>query len=224
MKPLAPASVALLPFWRPASGTRPAAKWIAFAAAASTLGVALLWGGALLPRMLDRTATRLPEARSLSLGRLLQCAGLDLPPLLLLVLAVAAGAWLLQLRARPVAGFAVLATTAALYASPLVWTHTLALSLPAQVIAFERLTGAWRRAPAGSPDRRRHGLVLMALGACALAIQGSEALAAIDGGPPLAQALFIAPVVLSPALFAFVALRRGADEPGSFGLAATVGQ
>jgi hypothetical protein len=224
IKPLVPALVALLPAWRPLPPRR--AGWVAAASAAVTLGVSLLWGLDLLPRMLAKTTGPLPHGHTVSLWRLLHCLGIEARPLVLLGAAIAVGVPLLLARPRSRSGFAVLAGTAAIYASPLVWTHTLALTLPAQVLALERSAQAWRSAAPGSSQRARAFLLLAVLTALALAIQGSEALVAINDRPLLVQALFLVPPVLAPALFAWVALRRdpGAPEAVPFENGATVGQ
>ncbi len=229
LKPLAPAIVALLPAWRPAATAEPSrrsarAGWITAATAAVALAAALLCGRELLPRMLAKTTGHLAPGHTVSLWRLLYCLGIDTTPLLLLVLAVAVCAPLLWLRRRTTAELAVLTGTAAIYASPLVWTHTLALTLPGQVLALERAARSWRAAPAASPERSRALLALCVLAALALTIQGSEALVAINNRPLLVQAFYLAPPVLAPAIFAWIALRRGAFLPVPSGIGPTVGQ
>jgi hypothetical protein len=174
--------------------------------------------------MLAKTTGHLAPGHTVSLWRLLYCLGIETTPLVLLVLAVAVSAPLLWLRPRTTAELAVLAGTAAIYASPLVWTHTLALTLPGQVLALERATRAWRAASPASTERGRALLALIVLGALALAIQGSEALVAINDRPLLVQALYLAPPVVAPAIFAFVALRRGAPAAVPSGIGPTVGQ
>lgn len=204
VKPLAPAAVALLATWRSVTGRRPGlvAAGVALAVAVLT---SLSFGRELLPAMLARTAEHLPPEHTVSLWRLAFCLGVNIPPTVLLVCAVAAvwpWVWSRRLTARQLA---VAGATTALYGLPLVWTHTLALCLPAQLLAFERAIAVLD----GEGDRatsRRAMLTLAILAALALSVQGSEALAAISDQPLALQALYLAPPVLAPAVFAIYGL------------------
>lgn len=220
VKPLGPAIVALLP----AATPRRVAVRATFAASAGA-ALTLAWGAPRLPHMLARTAAELAPRPTVSLWRLAHCAGLDLPPTILLA-AVVLGGWVALRRApRTPAAFAVVASTAALYATPLVWTHTLALSLPAQALAFDRAFASWRGAAEPSAARRRAGYRVAVLAAFALAIQGSAALGVVSGGSRMVEAACLLGPVLAPAVFATAALAREAPAPApASGMARPVGQ
>lgn len=205
VKPLAPAIVALLAAWRSPAGRRPGYLAAGTALAVAAL-ISLACGPELLPAMLAKTAGHLPPGHTVSLWRLAFCLGVEIRPTVLLALAVAAPLpwiWRRQLSRRE---FAVVGTTAALYALPLVWTHTLAFSLPAQLLAFERAASGMSPAAGDRAIRRRAVLTLAVLGALALSIQGSEALVAINDRQLWLQALYLTPPVLAPGIFAVYGL------------------
>lgn len=211
IKPLAPAVLALLGPWRSSTGKR-VGRRVAALAALTAAALSLALGRSLLPVWLAKTGGHLPNGHTVSLWRLLFCVGIDVRPALLLVVVLAVTVPWVWKRELSSSQFLVVATTATLYSLPLVWTHTLAFSLPAQLAAFDRaLSGS---AASGESDRRQRRFALAILAALALSIQGSEALVAINNRSLLIQALYLAPAVLAPAAFAVYALRGRVPRAG----------
>ncbi len=166
-------------------------------AAAATVGLtaAILLLLPLLSEFLQRDQPAGAIGRSSSLTRLLYCLGLDLHPLAVLSI-VAAPTVLLAHRLTVGPGvFLSWTLSVSLLATPIVWSHTLLLTLPTQLlalrVALERRTDPWtmRRPPVSELL-----LVLVSI----LAIQMSEGVGAIDDQPGVLQALVIAVPCFSP--------------------------
>ena len=203
-KPLAPLAMVTLAGHRPARG-----GWRHLLAAATGVAVA----GALTyisPFFGDYLATdggeigEWPLRRTVSLYRWLHAAGLRPSPLVLV--AIVAVAVTLFVRRRPITERQVflLAIATMTLGTPALWSHTMQLTLPLQVMAFDR---AWRRAADRSPDApplARYELALVIL--AVIALQGSDGIGAgVEVGHALLQMSVLAVPVCAPlALAAYV--------------------
>ncbi|MCB1034676.1 MAG: DUF2029 domain-containing protein [Acidobacteria bacterium] len=153
VKPIAPVAVGLLATHRPErterTGPLPwAHRW---AAGTAFLLSCLLFFG--FPYFRDTLAYARPRlaARSLSWHRLPHILGFEIDPLLLFVLL--AFLFFLFVRSRELSPwlFLAVALTGTLAATPLVWSHTLLLSLPIQALSLQ--VAWWRR-----QERKKEGM------------------------------------------------------------------
>lgn len=191
VKPIAAIGMALIALHRPAA--REEAKWpprwTAALAALALLASAL----AASPHLADflGLAQGVPDAgRSASLHHLLHCFGLEIAAIWLLPLAAAGAFAFLWRRPQDGPGLYAVAVVAGLFATPVVWSHSLLLALPLEAAA---LSEAWRR--------RRQGqgrVALAAVGAAVLAIQLSNGLGGIERWPLAVQGLFVALPCFAP--------------------------
>ncbi len=165
LKPIAPMTVACLIGASHEEARR--SRWLA--AAAATLVALILISAFPYPgQLIDLQATE-RVSTTVSLHRLPKLFGLEINALWISgPLALAALALLRRLKLGP-ARFLCFATTASLVVLPLVWSHTLVLALPLQVLALsvtvDRLHGLSRtKGPAGSlPRWLEPALVLLAV-------------------------------------------------------------
>lgn len=219
VKPLAPAAIGALGLHRSSAG-RPLLTWprpwgtaaqLKAAGSATALALSVI----LLPPYLDEflalAGGRPAVTRNVSLHRLLHLLGVDAPALLLSAL-VAATAWAL-VWTRPLAPFRLqsVAVVLALLATPLVWSHTLLIALPLQVVAATVAIRRWQgrpRQPAARDERLRLLLELVLVAGAIAALLGAQGVGGIDDQPPLVQALVVAPPVLAPAALALYLARR----------------
>ena len=88
--------------------------------------------------MLSQDINRLSYHRSISLHRLFQLAGLDLHPVAAFAVVALLAVVVSRSRALSRAELLCVALPAAVCALPLIWTHTLLLTLPVQVLALTR--------------------------------------------------------------------------------------
>ncbi len=162
-----------------------------------------------LPAMLHRMAAPpIFSPRNLSLRRIGEGFGLDLPAAAI-TLAVLAAALLLA-RRRPVDGIDRLHTApvVALLALPVVWAHGFLIVLPLQVAAARRWweRRAFRREPSWRSVAERWGVPL------ALALLQASASAGVEFDAPAGlRALIVLLPVLSP--LALLVYLRGAGSP-----------
>ncbi len=165
---------------------------------AGTVALALAGVLLLLPPYLEEflslTSKMPPFTRNVSLYWMLSLFGVKVPMLVLFAIVAALAVVWTRRRRRGPWELLLIAIPTALLAVPLVWSHTLILTLPIQVAAVER---AWRslRGATGAdlpPKRLEAVLVLGAV----LAIQLSEGVGGIDNQAFWLQSL----VILLPAL------------------------
>ncbi len=210
IKPLAPGALVVLGAHRPLGG---GARHLA------TVGLALLAAALLLlpfpylGEMLSLTAAPAAQlARSVSPHRIAYLLGWrdNILPLSAGILLVAA--LLAHRRPLPPLAVGLWASVVAIAATPVVWSHTLLLTLPLQVLALDRAWRRWRQAW-GTPLARRQTyeavLVLLAVAGIQLA-QGAQGI--YDRALPLQLAGAAVPA-FAPALLAAYVLRRVDQAP-----------
>lgn len=153
----------------------------------------------------------LSYARSFSLQRVLSLAGVEVNPLVVFV-AVATGlAVLARLLPLDRSQLLAVAVAASILGTPIVWNHTLLLTLPLQVMALAVAIERRRDAPRTESRRRFYQIVLVAL--LALSIQLSEGYGAVDALSRGAQLVFLSLPCFAPvALAAYVLVSTGASR------------
>jgi hypothetical protein len=232
VKPLAPVALALLVTCRAAKENGESwltARWFAGSwlevgrsqlvlamVAAPVLAIAVLAP----PHLGDFLALREGQFDTIavaSLHRLLRSFGLDVMPIVLsfvvMLVTLVAG----RLRRWRWSGMYCLSVSAVLLALPVVWTHTLLMTLPLQVAALRRALLRWRRrAEVETPAWRSLESVLI-LGSV-LALQLSQGLTGYGAAPLVAQGLILLWPVLAPVVVAaYVAQDPGALVPQDTG-------
>jgi hypothetical protein len=135
IKPIAPLAALVLLVHRPVEGGY---RQVVAGLAA---GVAML--GSLFPivaflEMFSQNIAALSLNRSISLHRLFSLAGIEINPLIAFVIVAVIAIVVSRLRPLDEADLLCLALTAAIWSVPLIWTHTLLLTLPVQVLAVVR--------------------------------------------------------------------------------------
>lgn len=188
VKPIAPIAVVLLGLHRPPDAPLSRRALLA-AGMAGTLLVAALAFSPFLQDFLALSGGVPAAGRSASLHHLLHCFGIDLSALALLLTVLLAATLLLRHQPRAPAELYAIAAVAGLLATPIVWNHTLLLTLPLQTSA---LALAWQRC--GSIRRPEMMLVATAV----LAIQLSNGLGGIETWPLPIQGLFVALPCFAP--------------------------
>jgi len=218
IKPLAPLSIAALLTHRPVPWS--GRNWLAGGVAAALAGALL----ASTPTYLTTGAgavDRLPFIRSISLNRILTLLDLTVSPLL--VACVIAAVIVLIGRLVPMSRAELLCFggVAAILAVPIIWSHTLVLTLPAQVLALrlavERRRRAGTFATAGKVGGagevwRRYELVFVCLAVAAL--QLTEGAGAIDDRPVSFQAFILTGAYLAAPVLMFYILAAARRSPG----------
>ncbi len=206
IKPLAPLAILALLTHRPQPATR---RQLVAGGAAALVAAFLL---ALNPSYLTTSSDavhRLPFIRSISLNRILTLVGLELSPLV--IASIVGLAVVIVARYRPMRRPTMLCFggLAAVLAVPIIWSHTLLLTLPLQVLALSRArqrrlaaTTEETRSPGGGVWLRYEWLfVILAVAA----LQLTQGAGAVDD-----QAMWFQLVVLTgaylagPALMAYV--------------------
>ncbi|MGH9464108.1 MAG: hypothetical protein ACRD0X_00575, partial [Thermoanaerobaculia bacterium] len=206
VKPLAPGVLAVLLAHRPVGGGR---RHLLTVAVAALVASALILPLPYLDGMLSvpASSSRL-LIRTVSPHRIAYLLGWhdNAVPLSLGLLAVAV--WVSRRRPRTPEVVALLAAVTAIGATPVVWSHSLLLTLPLQVLALDRAASRWR-AVRGSPRERRlvtEG-VFVALGAAAIQFaQGAQGI--YDRGLALQLAGAALPAFAPAALAAYVVVTR----------------
>ncbi|MDH3525343.1 MAG: DUF2029 domain-containing protein, partial [Acidobacteriota bacterium] len=192
LKPLAPVAILALFAHRPGMGGErtPGGRHRLAAGLALLGGVLLLVLPPGLDEMLAQPVEELTRARIVSLHRFLGHAGLALDPLW--VAAAVALAAVLAVRAAGVLGpgqLLCVATAGAALATPLLWNHTLLMTLPLQGAAFHLARERLRAAPDAERRRRRYELALvLAAVAAILLVNGGG----VDDRPRALQAPVVA--------------------------------
>ncbi len=220
-KPLAPLALVALFCHRPAGADAPGAgglrdrrHLLAGLVGGLTAAALLLPMVSRLVGMSEQPIHRLSYARSFSLQRILSLAGVEVgaPAIVLggaLILAV-----LLRFLILDRSQLLAVAVTASVLTAPIIWNHTLVLTLPVQVMALVVALQRRRSAPAGASGRRSYELVLVVLGA--LAIQFSEGFGAVDELSRAAQLTFLSVPYFAPALLAaYVLVSTGSTRRSS---------
>lgn len=210
IKPLAPLAILALVAHRPRPLTR--ANWVAGGLAGS-LAAGLLATNAGYLAITPDSIGRLPFIRSISLNRILVLLGVEVSPVL--IAAVLGAILVLVARLHPMSRRDILCFggLAAVLAVPIIWSHTLLLTLPLQVVALTTSVARRRRPSATDHVWLRYEWIFVLLGVAAL--QLTEGLGAIDD-----QALAFQLVVLTvaylaaPALMAYV-LAVGDETAGA---------
>ena len=210
-KPIAPVGLTTLAAHRPSLGGRrhllAAATGLALAGAATLASPYL---GEYLA--LDGDVDAWPLRRSVSLYRWLHLLGLTVPPAVLVLIVALATAWLARRYPITPRQLYVLAIAGMTLATPALWSHTLILTLPLQVMALHR---AWRRSRSRAlPASRfaRYELPLVALAVLALQLADG-----IGGGLEVAaaplQVVALAIPVWAPVGLAIYLWRPGTAQP-----------
>ncbi len=215
-KPVAPVAALVLFFQRaPSSIRRPGAHRIAGMSALALAGALLLLPPH-LEEFLSLTSRMPPFTRNVSLYWMLSLFGFQVPILVLFALVAAVAVLFTRRRERSPWELLVIAIPTSLLAVPLVWSHTLILTLPLQVAAADRAWRALRGAGAAQRPRRQLETVLV-LGAI-LAIQLSEGVGGIDDRASWIQGLVILlPVVAPLALGLYLLSPHGLGPAGGTG-------
>jgi len=181
-KPLAMAAVPLLAVvgWK---GSRGALR-AALVATATAGGLLLAFGGRFALEIWQRSEVAPTPNHDLSLGRLLRGFGLPVEGRWLFFAVVAVAALALARRRLPPREEQAAILAGTLWSLPIVWAHTLLLTLPVQALALERaLTPS-------AADRRRRWAVAALVGAALFSLNahtGSDA--APEGWPAPVLAL-----------------------------------
>lgn len=197
-KPLAPLALVALLCHRPAKGGR---RHLVAGLAGSFAAALLL--APMLPRLTEMATQpihQLSYERSFSLNRILALAGLDVGSLSIFLLGAVVLAWAVRRRRLERTELVAVAVTASVLVTPIIWNHTLVLTLPLQMIA---LVLAWSRRRVGSAADYELVLIVLA----ALAIQLSEGFGAVDEFAPAAQLAFLSVPYLAPAALLGYVLR-----------------
>ena len=200
VKPIAPIAIVLLGLHRPPDAKLARRAFLAAGVAGSLLVAALAFSP-FLQEFLALSGGVPAAGRSASLHHLLHCFGINISALHLLLAVLLASVVLLRRQPKGPAELYAFAAVAGLLATPIVWSHTLLLTLPLQTSA---LALAWERC--GSFRRPE-----MMLGATAvLAIQLSNGLGGIETWPLPIQGLFVALPCFAPlGLLLYLKSRRG---------------
>jgi hypothetical protein len=153
-----------------------------------------------LAEMSEQPIHPLSYARSFSLQRVLSLAGIEVSALAIVLAGVLALAVLLRFLALDRSQLLAVAVTASVLVTPIIWNHTLVMTLPVQVMALVIAAERWRVARGKASRNRSFELVFVALGA--LAMQFSEGFGAVDELSRGAQLAFLAVPYFAPALLA----------------------
>ena len=135
MKPIAPIAILVLLVHRPLRGGY---RQIVAGLIGSVTMFVSLFPLHEFREMLSQNIASLSLNRSFSLHRLLGLAGLDVHPLAAMTIVAVIAVFLARLRPFDEIDLLCLSLTAAILAVPLIWTHTLLLTLPVQVLALLR--------------------------------------------------------------------------------------
>jgi len=200
IKPLAPLAILALLAHRPVPSSR---KHLLAAGIGGVLALALL---SLNPGYLATTSAavdRLPFIRSISLNRILVLLGFDVSPI---VIAAALGLLIVLVARRfPMNRQTILCFggLAAVLAVPIIWSHTLLLVLPLQVLALTRAKSKWQADSTKTGLWRGYESLFVILAVAAL--QLTEGAGAVDDQAVGFQLIVLTGAYLAaPALMAYV--------------------
>ena len=199
IKPLAPGALAVLAFHR---GPAPRRVRLLTLAAAAVVGLALLLPFPWLADMVRFAAGGIePLGRSASLHRIAFLLGWSRWTALLSLALLVPVLWIARRRTLASEEILALALAASVTLTPVVWSHTLVLTLPLQVLAGLR---AWRRWSARAGGRPGSELALVALAIAAL--QLAEGATGINDRPAVLQIVAALPPALAPMALALYLL------------------
>jgi hypothetical protein len=205
IKPLAPAAVLALGVHRPAGG---GTKHRLAAVVAVALAAAAFLSVPGLGAFLERGSHSAVLASTVSPYRFVLLAGASPSPLVVTLPVLALLAWFVLRQPLSPAELTATAVVGAIAATPMVWNHTLLLTLPVQAMA---LATAWRRrriAAEGTGGRALLELAVVALGVVAL--HTAEGATGITDRSPALQAAAALPAAIAPVLL-LVYVLRGRD-------------
>jgi hypothetical protein len=218
IKPLAPLSIAALLTHRPVPSTR--RNWLAGGVAAAVAGTLLASNPTYLATGAGAVG-RLPFIRSISLNRILTLLDLAVSPLVVACVFTAVVVLIVRLVPMSHSELLCFGGVAAILANPIIWSHTLLLTLPAQVLALRLAVERRRRAAevategkVGSAGEvwRRYELVFVCLAVAAL--QLTEGAGAIDDRPASFQVLILTGAYLAAPVLMFYILAAARWSPG----------
>ncbi len=204
VKPLAPGALAVLLAHRPAGGGRGQVAAVAVASlAAALLILPLPYLGEMLA---VPAATARQLIRTVSPHRIAYLLGWHDNAVPLSLALLAAAVWVSRRRAWTPAAVAILAAVTAIATTPIVWSHSLLLTLPLQVLALERAWVRWRAERGGRWERRlAYEAVFVVLGVAAIQFaQGAHGI--YDRGLALQLAGAALPAFAPAALAAYLLL------------------
>ncbi len=214
LKPLAPAAMVALAFHRPAKGHRHRlAAGVAAAAAALPL-VADPEVGAFL----RHGSKAWVVGRSVSVHRFLALAQWPEASTFLMLLLLVGVAVVAYSRVRDQPRLLAVALAGCVTVLPVVWNHTLVLTLPLQAMAVTVATARYRAADAGERrERRWRGWEAAGIGLAVAALTFAEGATGIDDRGVALQVFATLPPALAPAVLAAYVLRfadtRSAEAP-----------
>lgn len=201
LKPLAPAACVALAFHRPRSGHR---HWLAAAVALLAAGVPLA-ADPEIGAFLRHGSHAWVVDRTVSLHRFLSLAHLAGAASLLTILLLVGVAIVAHLRVHEQPQLLAVALAGCVTVSPVVWNHTLVLTLPLQAMAIALVTARWRAANAG--ERRWRGWEAVGIGLAVAALTFAEGATGIDDRGVALQIFATLPPALAPAILATYVLR-----------------
>jgi hypothetical protein len=160
--------------------------------------------------MFSQNIAALSLNRSISLHRLFSLAGLETNPLIAVVIVAVIAIVVSRLRPLEEKDLLCVALTAAIWSVPLIWTHTLLLTLPVQVLAVVRAVDRrhnWQSFAARlnrTVEIHRYELWLVLV--CVASIQLAEGAGSVDRMDNWVQLValgipFVAPAVLAAYVF-----------------------
>lgn len=183
-KPIAPVGLAALAAHRPSSGGR---KHLLAAGTGVAIAAALTLASPFLLDylQLDGNPDAWPLRRSTSLYRWLHLMGLDLPPIVLVLLVALATAWLSRRVPISPRRLYILAIAGMTLATPALWSHTLLLTLPVQIMALVKVGARLGSRDSARASTRHYEFAFVILAVAALTF--------VDG---IGGGLEVAPVAL----------------------------
>ena len=211
IKPLAPVAILLIATHRPRSREH---KHLLTASIATISASVLLLGREHLPEFLrlgsSLSSEDFPFERTVSLHRLLFNLGFDTQRLYVLLAIAAIATIVARLKPWRPDQLALLAVATICLSTPTLWTHTLLLTLPMQILA---ICLALSRLRPESGERgiysRRRIYELAGVAVAVLAIQFSNGVGGVGKGPSLAVAAALLPAVIAPVAIAGYILATG---------------
>lgn len=219
IKPLAPLPIVALLMHRPVPPTQ--RNWVAGGIAGGLASLLLIAH----PDYLSTTAGavgRLPFIRSISLNRILVLLNLEVSPVVLagiVGLFVVLVARLIPMTRQELLCFGGIV---GILAVPIIWSHTLLLTLPAQVLSLTRALERRRRAVSMPTERdgrsaaevwRRYELLFVILAIAALQLTGGAG--AIDDQPIALQLVVLTGAYLAAPVLMTYLLATRSDQPES---------
>lgn len=166
--------------------------WVAAGCTLAVAAVGLAFGARELPAMAALSSAA-HERSSTSVVHVLDCFGVHVPGVLVAAIVAAAGV-VVRTRFLPWHAVGLVACSASILASPLVWDHTMILALPLVVATVTPPVRAALRAR--GPERSRALLAVLVATFGALVLFGTREWTAIPGAPRwLEGALGLVPLV-----------------------------